>query len=384
MKVTLRTTLVILLIPLGLVACSGSENEPFTNFSDESQQVLPVFNAVEGLLRPDATRAQTDPCGGTTDWACDAALNGQGHMAFQLYRLLANPEDDPAISIDDLPAWGVENLYNNLSHAGLAAEGLTGEAAGAATGTSEDTGYSVTYEERHEFDPPQSIPPPFPYFTDLYDVTYRYWRTADLVLSNGSEGPIDLAWKIEGPLTNLLMGHTLLQPDEDTEKEIIEGQSDGGTGNLLLNVAMNVGEFIMRMDVSGNTGDHSFLLKFIKLNPSELGYNLSLVGTGVSRGEDEYFLFKERHWTTGTGPSTMMWYCISAETTKKQFGIAYNENGDFLPVSGYIEVSGGTPAAGWCGGSTYEDDISELNVPLLADDDLPTSAEEYDSDFLSD
>ncbi len=379
-KSTLSTLLGVAALFLCL-GCSSSDSSQFTDFSQISTDAMPVIeSAVEGLTRVNVRTQTTPTC--AEDWACDPE---QGNMAFQLYRLLADPEDDPGLIHNESPQWGVENLYSNLTILGVVSESLT--TAEGGTGSSEVDGqtYNATFPARQMFDPAQApSPPAFAPFTSLDDVTYAYYRNADVTSGADFSSSIHLAWNQQDGLTNLLMGNTQMPSGVVRERGIYEGQFNDTTGDMVLNVAMwTVQGFLPRWDIVGNTQDHTFEAKYLKRNVIDGYYNLSLVGLGVSEGVGEHYLFKAQEWNTGEIPSGTTYYCISAEATKEHFGEAYGNGGsdEFNDVPGYLTHRTTTPTEGWCGGTDYESRISA--IVFGTEEDLPADATNFNSEFLS-
>jgi len=81
----------------------------------------------------------------------------------------------------------------------------------------------------------------------------------------------------------------------------------------------NRGQFIMRMQVTGNADTHTFnTLKAINYNPNTggegvEGYYLNILGKGISQGAGEYFLFRITD-AGGSDPEvTDGYFCVAAD-----------------------------------------------------------------------
>lgn len=128
-----------------IASCGGSDEsntvvgEVQADFSALSTDVMPVVDsAIEGLLKLDL-RNQSEITSCADDWTCNDVE--QGNVAYQLYRLLADADDDPALlaypdeASFQVSAWGVENLQNELDLMALMTGSLTGEESGTQTET---------------------------------------------------------------------------------------------------------------------------------------------------------------------------------------------------------------------------------------------------------
>ena len=210
---------------------------------------------------------------------------------YELYVILGDESNADTKGSD----WGVNNIYNNFSMLDQSISELSSSCKNTLN---------------------KAVSSPFDF--GLPAETY----------SCGSDNK--MAWNITGTTTKVLLGY----PVESDHLELFNmlGSYDTATGITSINVVsynsykpedspnydgVNSGKFILRVEASGNTIDHSFTLRVIKRNieiPSELtdGYNVDVVGQGISRGTGQYFLLKARDNRTNT---TEKYFCFPAETT---------------------------------------------------------------------
>jgi hypothetical protein len=94
-----------------------------------------------------------------------------------------------------------------------------------------------------------------------------------------------------------LIGWQVLNSDGSgsDEKGVLEGMVDSVAGAVDLDLAAYVdyatdSDYSMRIELSGDTTSHTFDIRLFKYTPD--GYQISIIGSGVSKGEGQYFLFK--------------------------------------------------------------------------------------------
>ncbi|MFH1264067.1 MAG: hypothetical protein V1495_11570 [Pseudomonadota bacterium] len=100
-----------------------------------------------------------------------------------------------------------------------------------------------------------------------------------------------------------------------------QGMLNGDTGEIALRMTgywtADAGSFyIMRSDIKGNKNTHEFTILLTKDNTLDNYSHLEFVGTGVSQGTGNYFLFKAWNGThkqavDGTLPA-VGYYCFDA------------------------------------------------------------------------
>ncbi len=394
----------LLCIPLFLVSCGGEDESLNTdavqaNFAELSSDVVPVVDsAIEGLLN-NRLRTQDEITTCEDDWTCNNVE--QGNIAYQLYRVLADANDDPTLqdypdidldeNDDDEPdfnasAWGVENLQNELDLLEIMAGTLTGEDAGSQTADVQGDSYASELEARSEFTTLHAFDPmPYTHFTLLNDAEYQYYRTVEIGSGGGQDGSLHLAWQVDGDVTNLLVGNMWENEQGGAhERALYVAEYDESTSDLTMEVAMWTEQgFLPQWQITGDPETHSFTAKYLKQNVgNEGGYNMAFVGVGVSQGEGEYFLFKIKEWE---GESTyedaeINYYCVSAEATREDFGVAYGNGGpdEFNNVdSKIVKSSSLSPEGGW-GCDAYEDDITSEDFLSAGG----TEESDFDSEFL--
>jgi hypothetical protein len=118
--------------------------------------------------------------------------------------------------------------------------------------------------------------------------------------TDGSDGyTLGYAIKEEGSIKySLLTMHTAVGLDS---YDVMQSSYDEATGEVDVDMANLVdygagNYFAIRLDLSGNVNTHEFSLRFI--NYSSGGYQISLVGKGISKGSGNYFLFKVKDSNT--------------------------------------------------------------------------------------
>ena len=303
----------------------------------------------------------------------------QGEVAFQIYRLFADPADDPH-SVGD--GWGCENIRNNLEKAEIMASTLPyadtgtfdvtveGNTVSATVGAIQTLGYVITCpftDDTGETFP--NIP--------AGGITYNYGRTATVAIMSMD---MEAAWTT-GSIFYLLSGMHMEGTSED-EYNIMEGQYDEATNDLRLNYAMLNPEdsgstFIFRMELEGNTADYSFEVKIVKRSTG--GYAMSLYGKGIASGAGNHCIFKVKSTEDGDlDAAAVEYYGINAEATQSHFESFIT---DPSSVPNYIQVTDDPSTfTGFCAGSAYISDVE--GESLYTEDNLPDDPSNYDWDNI--
>ena len=109
-----------------------------------------------------------------------------------------------------------------------------------------------------------------------------------------------------------------------TERGALQGHFADATGQVKIDEATYVDylasdpshgdhDFCVRFLIEGNANAHTFTLKLMKYNTNGY-YWISLVGSGVSRGAGQYFLFKASDMSDGS----WRYYCFPADASESQ------------------------------------------------------------------
>lgn len=293
-------------------------------FLNAAQLVLPVFNI-------DST-----PLHLTSDFTW-------GNVNFEMFVALGNPEDDITNE------WGNKNLYNNLKAL--------------------DTAITILSEKCPEkID--KTVETPFN-FGSSNSFTYECAENAKKIIKIESQS-LDVEYGAAWTKTDSAFKAVIFSEGHQDHLELsgFEGSYDENTGNLTLNqigyisyltedspnyTGNNKGKFIPRMEAQGNTKTHEFTLRIINYNPGaddigQDGYNLFIVGKGISRGEGKYFLFKVKD---NSQVSTEKYFCFPA-----QANIEFITN---LQGTDYDNISANC--------STYKEDVK--NMEFFTNNDVP-------------
>lgn len=75
--------------------------------------------------------------------------------------------------------------------------------------------------------------------------------------------------------------------------------------------------FAVRTDLSGNAGSHTFTLRALVTGTDRRSWT-SLIGSGVSRGEGEHFLFKA--WVADSAPAAARFFCLPSSIDEVGLG----------------------------------------------------------------
>ena len=81
------------------------------------------------------------------------------------------------------------------------------------------------------------------------------------------------------------------------------------------------------MDLDGNTLTHTFTLRVMKYTQN--GYSITVVGSGVSQGPSQYFLFK----VSDSQQINNRYYCIPAEADETYFKEADDSGSSTVDVN---------------------------------------------------
>ncbi len=118
-------------------------------------------------------------------------------------------------------------------------------------------------------------------------------------------------------------------PDMPTHVEhgILQGSYDESNGVLSLHTIHNVyyasaDGFVVRTDITGDTDDHSFTLRSIISGTVSSTNYTSIVGSGISQGAGNYFLFK-----VNSDSESNRYFCIEGTATEADLELM-SDNGD--------------------------------------------------------
>lgn len=281
----MRGKLAILLVAsvFAFAACSGSSGTtdiiPDTDYVAAAEDVAPAFTAPAAMI----FRKADEPT-----W---------GNRSFQIAVLFAK----------DAVELGTSNIYNNVTTAqnifddfkelqDLAEYAFDSEFEEPFFGEKETYQYAANYS------------------TETEDVT-----GGAAMLKDGDKVSILSTSGREATETS------------GQESGVMKASYDSGSKILDMDVVQyvnydevykgeNKGQFIMRMQVIGNAGTHTFnTLKAINYNPNASGegiegYYLNILGKGVSQGAGEYFLFRITD-ANGSDPEvTDGYFCVAADS----------------------------------------------------------------------
>ncbi|MBT3182049.1 MAG: hypothetical protein HN337_06035 [Deltaproteobacteria bacterium] len=118
-----------------------------------------------------------------------------------------------------------------------------------------------------------------------------------------------------------------------SEHGVMQGSYDKTTGDILLNMVEHVdhdeSHFYVRSYLSGNVVTHEFTFRMITGSIDDSTNYTSLAGHGISKGDDNYFLFKAKTHSTDA-----KYFCLPAEPTVDELEDMDSENPDGLD---YVE-----------------------------------------------
>jgi hypothetical protein len=142
---------------------------------------------------------------------------------------------------------------------------------------------------------------------------------------------------------------------------VMQGNYNDSTGALEIDMAVyfdydSIEDFSIRLELVGNAQTHAFTTRFGKSNAG--GFLISVVGKGVSQGEDRFFLFKV------TVPDLSIdgkYFCFPASADEDTL-IAEDDTGSVT-----------VPAD--C--SSYENDVDSLTA--FTSSDIPTSTSDFNT-----
>jgi len=108
--------------------------------------------------------------------------------------------------------------------------------------------------------------------------------------------------------------------NSNDELGVIQGTYNSKTGDVDIDIATYVnysgysseGAFSLRSKITGNEKTHLFTLKIMKY--SDGGYNITLVGYGISKGAGNHFLFK----ASDSSSVADKYYCFQADATEDE------------------------------------------------------------------
>jgi len=287
-------------------------------FFDYATELSPVFYPVDGLLK--ITEKNTDPL---------FALWNYGNVNFELYNLLREYDSER-----DGDTIGLDNVYKALYQAGSFYE--------------EAVAFCQTVLEV-EITPPFDFGNSSTYSCAANDGANA--RAAAIKASGDSRNAI-LTWEVDD-----------YAGSGRNEKGVSQGTFHDVTQDVTIDIVtlvqyLSVSNFAMRMELIGNALNHTFSIRLYKYN--EEGYQLSIVGKGISQGEGNYFLFK----VDASDPSkaeSAKYFCYPANADQATLKNASDEGSDTVDPN--------------C--AAYEADVNAMT--MFAEDDVPKS----DADFNS-
>jgi len=272
-----------------LMSCAGTGS---VNSSDDDFGFQNKAEQTMAVLSSKATAFSIK-----TDVAAPAFTNG--NVKYEIYKLFSDYNGEGKTI-------GVQNMYNNIN---------TAESYLSDLQCANDVNKVVT------------SPYDFGYQTETYECG-----------DNSSTDRIAyMAWtKNETSLKGLIVSTGPVTALTGAESLVMQGNYTSTTNEIVLNTfcyvdytsevytGSNLGKFISRMDLTGNTDTHTFTIKAIDRNPETGGegldgYALDMVGKGVSQGAGQFFLLKAKDngnvVNGGAGPIPM-YFCIPASATK--------------------------------------------------------------------
>jgi hypothetical protein len=317
----------------------------------------------------------------------------QGNVAFNIYRLFADPEADPATTPGT--GWGVENIRNNLEKAEKIAGTLPTASTGANTVNIEGNDYSFNVNAPETVNSTITCPVSGACWSNYpSSLTWQNGRTVDL--PTGMTGSLEGVYATVAPRL-YLMTATYFDNSGEYEYGLMYGDYDDSSADadaLNLNVSMHNPEgpnptsatdhFSFRMDLTGNPTTKAFSIYVVKHSydsTSGGGFHLSMYAKGSAASGGHFIVKTQKCDNSGSYGGTCLsgasavYYCIKAETPQAQFEDFIN-NGD----NSYI-LSGSDPTAftGFCASSTYATDVQ--NASLHSESAIPSSYSSYTMDL---
>lgn len=365
-----------ILLFAGLVIClssCGKDNAQGTSSNTSTSSGVNVATVLDSVLpAPGASSAKKSRNTRVAAWTQNAGSASESKMAFQLFRVFA----DPSVYDPDSSVWGVQNVRNSISLGGFVSEKAQTLLTGSQNVTLGTNSFPVQLTAITAIG--AAVPYPVPsypntHFSDDPGAIFDYGRNITL---DGTFS-VDVAWGTSGGIFSLKTA----EHDPGHETSFMEGQYNEGTGDLRLNRACKANNvFHARLNVSGNNKTDTFTVKFS--NYSTGGTFLSVVAKGSSASGDHYIVKMKYNSSAATSAgSALRYFCVDADATENEFTALYNDNvannhADYTGA-GVQMVADPTNFTGACSGSAF---IAQVNaMTMYTESDIPTTANLWDA-----
>jgi hypothetical protein len=264
-------------LALGGCGGAGSSGTDENFFFEAGRNTAPAITPASGGSRVATSRSVL-----VSQWSW-------GNPVFEMFNTLRDYDD-----ARDQGTIGIDNVYKTLFQAG-----------------------QFYNEDRSRCSPvaAKAIASPFDFGND---VIY------DCAMNDASSKHGHASREIGGVKSGLMTWQVDYSSNGVIERGAMQGHFADATGAVKIDEATYVDylasdpthgdhDFCVRFLIEGNASAHSFTLKLMKYNTNGY-YWISLVGSGVSRGAGQYFLFKASDMTDGT----WKYYCFPADVSETQ------------------------------------------------------------------